>query len=57
MAQQGGKGLAGGSLLALSIIAATVIGTILGEPSVGFLSGTVIGLLLLALVWLINRPR
>lgn len=47
----------GGFLLALSIIVGSVAGIRLGEPSIGFLIGTGIGLLLLGLIWLIDRKR
>ncbi len=46
---------AGGSLLAISIIAGTVAGTIAGESSVGFLVGVGAGLMMLAFVWLSDR--
>jgi hypothetical protein len=48
---------AGGSILAISIIAGTVAGVIVGQPSVGFLVGTAAGLLLLFLFWLNERRR
>lgn len=46
---------AGGFLLAMSIIAGVMIGGFLGQPSVGFLTGTGVGLLLLLAVWLRDR--
>ncbi len=46
----------GGSLLAISVIGGAVGGTLVGEPSIGFLAGTGIGLALLLLVWLLDRP-
>ena len=49
--------LAGGALLALSLLAGTIAGVVLGQPSVGFLAGLGGGLLLLALVWLADRSR
>jgi hypothetical protein len=48
---------AGGSILAISIIAGTVAGMIVGQPSIGFLVGTAAGLLLLFLFWLHERRR
>ena len=48
---------AGGSILAISIIAGTVAGVIVGQPSIGFLVGTGAGLLLLTLFWLHERRR
>lgn len=47
----------GGFLLALSIIVGAVAGIWLGQPSIGFLVGTGVGVLLLALVWLTDRRR
>ena len=48
---------AGGSILAISIIAGTVAGIIVGEPSIGFLIGTAAGGLLAFLFWLNDRRR
>jgi len=48
---------AGGALLALSLLAGALIGVFVGQPSVGFLAGAGIGLLLLTLVWLLDRRR
>ena len=50
-------GQAGGSILAISIIAGTVAGVIVGQPSVGFLVGTGAGALLALLFWLNDRRR
>lgn len=49
--------MAGGFLLALSLIAGVITGIIYREPSIGFLAGFGIGLLLAALVWLFDRLR
>ncbi|HEV2079740.1 MAG TPA: hypothetical protein VGR19_07585 [Allosphingosinicella sp.] len=46
---------AGGSLLALAIVAGVLIGGLLGQPSIGFLVGLAIGVGLLALVWVKDR--
>lgn len=48
---------AGGALLAASILAGVVAGAFAGEPSVGFVAGLAVGLLLLGLVWLADRRR
>lgn len=48
---------AGGSILAISIIAGTVAGVIVGQPSIGFLIGTAAGVLLATLFWLNDRRR
>lgn len=47
----------GGVLLALSIVAGSTIGIINRQASIGFLAGLGIGLLLLLLVWLLDRRR
>ncbi len=49
------RGMAGGSLLALAMVAGVVIGTIYGQPSIGFLVGLGVGALLLLLVFLLDR--
>jgi uncharacterized membrane protein (UPF0136 family) len=48
---------AGGSILALSILAGTVIGVFAHESSIGFLGGAALGLALLGAVWWIDRRR
>ena len=48
-------GKAGGFLLAASILAGTLTGVFLGQPSIGFLAGAFIGIALTALVWLADR--
>lgn len=50
-------GLAGGFLLAFSILAGLVIGTLYQEPIIGVLSGFGIGVVLLILVWIVDRRR
>lgn len=47
----------GGVLLALSLLAGALIGVFAGQPSIGFLAGAGIGLVLLTLVWLLDRRR
>jgi ABC-type uncharacterized transport system permease subunit len=49
--------MAGGSLLALSMVIGAVTGTIYGQPSLGFLAGVAVGALFLLLVWLLDRRR
>ncbi|AJP74232.1 hypothetical protein [Sphingomonas hengshuiensis] len=49
--------LAGGFLLAISLVAGSVIGAIAGQPSVGFVGGLGVGLALTIGVWLIDRAR
>ena len=48
-------GMAGGSLLALSVVAGIVIGTVYRQPSIGFVAGFAIGLALLLLDFLLDR--
>lgn len=48
---------AGGFLLALSILIGPIVGAMFGQPSLGFLIGLGIGLLLLLAVWLADRAR
>jgi hypothetical protein len=48
---------AGGALLALAILAGVGAGIYARQPSIGFLAGAGIGLLLLLLVWLLDRRR
>jgi hypothetical protein len=57
MEQRSKYAQAGGSILAMSIIAGTVAGVIVGEPSIGFLVGTGAGILLAILFWLNDRRR
>ena len=42
-------------MLAIAIIAGAVAGTIVGQPSIGFLVGLAAGLLLAILFWLNER--
>ena len=48
---------AGGALLAAGILGGVVIGSLLGQPSIGFLAGLGIGLAALALIWAGDRKR
>lgn len=56
MSRRAGK-QAGGSIIAIAIIAGAVGGIIVGEPSIGFLVGTAVGTLLAILLWLKDRRR
>lgn len=49
--------VAGGALLALSLVAGSVIGVLRGQPSLGFITGLGLGLALLVAVALIERSR
>ena len=48
---------AGGALLALSVLLGAFIGGLMREASLGFLIGLAIGLLLVGLVWWLDRRR
>jgi hypothetical protein len=48
---------AGGSILAGAIIAGVIAGSILGQPSIGFLVGAAAGILMAVLLWLRDRRR
>ena len=45
----------GGCLLAFSVIAGAVVGTIMGQPSIGFLAGSGLGLALVVAVLLLDK--
>jgi hypothetical protein len=49
--------MAGGFLLAVSLLAGTILGAGRGQASIGFVAGLGVGLALLLLVWLIDRAR
>jgi hypothetical protein len=46
---------AGGSLLALAIVAGAAIGVAMGQPTLGALAGLGIGVLLVVLIWVAGR--
>jgi hypothetical protein len=45
----------GGCLLAFSVIAGVAVGTILRQPSIGFLAGSGLGLVLVLTVFVLDR--
>lgn len=45
----------GGALLAASILIGVVAGGAAGQPSIGFLAGLGVGLLLLGAAWMLDR--
>lgn len=45
----------GGCLLAFSVVAGAFVGTIFGQPSIGFLAGSALGLVLVIAVLLLDR--
>ncbi|MDF2495044.1 hypothetical protein [Sphingomonas sp.] len=48
-------GNAGGFLVAVSLLAGTVIGLIVGQPSIGFLVGLAVGSAAAVAMWLKDR--
>ena len=46
---------AGGFLLAFGILAGAAVGVALHQPSIGVLAGTATGLVLLGIIWLMDR--
>lgn len=46
---------AGGSILAGAIIAGAIGGVIVGQPSIGVLAGTAVGILIALALWLRDR--
>lgn len=46
-----GRSLAGGAPLAFLIMAGVVIGGLMGQPSIGLLVGTAIGIIVALLIW------
>ena len=50
-------GMAGGSILAFSIIGGLIVGVMYGQPSLGILGGAATGALLALLFWLVERRR
>jgi hypothetical protein len=48
---------AAGGPAALSILAGVVIGSLAGQPTIGFFIGLAVGIALLLGVWLIDRRR
>ncbi|MEJ7926447.1 hypothetical protein WG908_06725 [Sphingobium sp. AN641] len=49
--------MGGGALIALSIMAGTIGGGLMGQPSAGLLAGTGIGTALALLLYLYDRSR
>ncbi len=48
---------AGGALLALCVMAGAVIGTVKHQPTIGFLVGAGVGIVLAVAAWLLDRRR
>ena len=48
---------AGGFIIAVAILAGTVIGALAGQPSLGLLSGAGVGIAAALAIWLVDRTR
>jgi hypothetical protein len=48
---------ASGSIIALTIIVGAVGGVVAGQPSIGFLAGAAVGILIAAGLWIRDRKR
>ena len=46
-----------GAIIALLILAGTIIGGLMGQPSIGLLTGAGLGILIAILPYLLDRPR
>jgi hypothetical protein len=57
MSQSNRSTQAAGFILAISILAGAVGGSIVGEPSIGFLAGLGAGVAVSILFWLVERRR
>lgn len=57
MSQRTRSTQAAGFILAISILAGVVAGSIVGQPSIGFLAGLAAGLAIAILFWLAERRR
>ena len=57
MSQRTRSTQAAGFILAISILAGAVAGSIVGQPSIGFLAGLAAGLAIAILFWLNERRR
>ena len=55
MDQSGKLARSGGCLLAFAVLAGTFVGLVLGQPSIGFLAGSALGLVLVIAVFLLDR--
>jgi hypothetical protein len=48
---------AGGFLLAVSIMASTIVGGLMGQASAGLLAGAALGIVICVVLWLVDRRR
>ena len=57
MAERSPQPVAAGAILALAILAGTLIGGIARQPSIGVVAGAAIGAAIAVGLWLIDRRR
>lgn len=57
MSQRTRSTQAAGFILAISILGGAIAGSIVGQPSIGFLMGLAAGVLIAILFWLLERRR
>ncbi|WP_198351227.1 hypothetical protein [Flavisphingomonas formosensis] len=48
---------ASGAFIALSVLAGAVIGTKVGQPTIGIFCGTAVGVAIALLLWLMDRSQ
>jgi uncharacterized membrane protein (UPF0136 family) len=46
-----------GAIIALLILGGTIVGGLMGQPSIGLLAGTAVGILIALLLWLRERGQ
>jgi hypothetical protein len=57
MASKSNAPMAGGFLLCVALLAGSLTGVFLGQPSIGFLVGAGIGLIIAIAIWLLDSRR
>ena len=57
MAAKSNAPLAGGFLLFIAVLAGALTGVFLGQPSIGFLVGIGVGLIVAVAIWLLDRRK
>jgi hypothetical protein len=57
MAPKGKNPTGAGAILALFILGGTIVGGLMGQPSIGLLAGTALGILIALLLWWRERGR
>ena len=57
MTPEPAKPIAAGAILALAILVGTLVGGILGQPSIGVIAGVAVGAVIAIGVWIADRRR